>query len=62
MGLFKPSTSAKTCETAKAERGKRYLCKDADRSRKRDPRAEESLEDPTVTEARISLDDTYYGS
>jgi hypothetical protein len=91
------------CEAAKAERGKRYLSKDAptfplakcdkrdgcgcryrhyeDRRgkeerrspappsewraeadvRKRYRRAEESLEDPTVTEAQISLDSSYYG-
>jgi hypothetical protein len=92
------------CEAAKAERGKRYLAKDAptfplsgcdkrdrcacryrhhedrrgkedrrsagpistgraeaERRNKGDRRAEESLDDPTVTEAQISLDDTYYG-
>jgi hypothetical protein len=92
------------CNAAKAERGKRYLSKDAptfpltecdkrescacryrhledrrshedrrsavppssgraqtERRGKGDRRAEASLEDPTVTEAQISLDDTYYG-
>jgi hypothetical protein len=32
-----------------------------ERRSRRDRRAEASLEDPTVTEAQISLDDTYYG-
>jgi hypothetical protein len=92
------------CDAAKAERGKRYLGKDAptfpltecdkrescacryrhledrrsgedrrgggslstgrvqtERRGRRDRRAEASLEDPTVTEAQVSLDDTYYG-
>ena len=63
MGLFKPSISAKTCEAAKAGRGKRHVSKKdaADRRSRHGRRAEESLEDPTVTEARISLDDTCYG-
>jgi hypothetical protein len=93
------------CEAAKAERGKRYLSREAptfplsgcdrregcrcryrhhedrrgkedrraegptsmggrpaaERRNKGDRRAETSLEDPTVTEAQVSLDDTYYG-
>jgi hypothetical protein len=92
------------CEAAKAERGKRYLAKDAptfplsgcdrgegcgcryrhhedrrgkedrrsagpistgraqaERRNKHDRRAEGSFDDPTVAEAQISLDDTYYG-
>ena len=92
------------CEAAKAERGKRYLSKDAptlplsqcdrrercgcryrhheerrgkedrragspaigkrvetERRSKAGRRAEDSLDDPTVTEAQVSLDDTYCG-
>jgi hypothetical protein len=61
MGLFKPRVSRQASEAPKTERGKHRLGKDTDRRSKRERRAEESLEDPTVTEARISLDDTYYG-
>jgi hypothetical protein len=34
---------------------------EADQRDKHDRRAEDCLEDPTVTEAQISLEDTYYG-
>jgi hypothetical protein len=97
--------SEDACEAAKAERGKRYLSKDApmlplsgcdkrdrcacryrhhedrrgkedrrgtsapaigkraetERRSKASRRAEDNLDDPTVTEAQIDLDDTYYG-